>query len=215
MTFEEFLRRYEAAPLIESSTFALTAADPNQLRFQVSYWQKRGYLHALKRGIYVLDARYRKAELSPLSVANYLVEPSYLSLEFALSYHGLIPEQARVYTSVTTKHTRTFTNVLGTFAYRTLKRSLFFGYEPRQAGTQEVLIATPEKALLDYLYLNAGSLDATAEQVESLRLQNLEALSWKDVASSATRFPIKVQRLAGLAAGAARAAEPQEMTDEG
>jgi len=203
MTFREFLSVYRDTPLIESTSFPFVADDPNQLRFQVAHWQKRGYLHPLKRGIYILDEAYTKAQPDPLFVANYLLEPSYLSLEFALSYYGLIPEAARTYTSVSTKHSRAFDNMLGRFTYRTVKPSLFFGYEPRQAGLREVLIATPEKALLDYFYLNSAALVATAEQVESLRLQNLEMLALPRLADYASRFTGKVQRLAALVARAA------------
>jgi len=207
MTFEEFLSRYQAVPVIESSSFGLTAANPNQLRFQVSQWRKKGYLHALKRGTYVLDARFRKAEPSPLFIANYLLVPSYLSVEYALSHYSLIPERAVAYTSVTTKRTRRFDNVMGSFAYRTVKPPLFFGYAPMQADGQEFLIALPEKALLDFLYLNSGALSADAAQIESLRLQNLDSLDAARLERFAEPYTRKVQRMATLVRDLAGAAE--------
>ena len=203
MRFDEFLSVYQQAPMIESSTFAVVSPSPQHLRVYVTQWQKKGYLHPLKAGVYILDQKYRKADISPHFVANYLLSPTYLSLEFALSFYALIPEQALAYTSVTTKHARVFENVLGTFTYRAVKRDLFFGYEARKDGDQEYLIACPEKALLDYLYLNSGSLEADAAQVESLRLQNLDTLDSDRLMQYAGRFTRKVRRLADLAVHAA------------
>ena len=203
MTFDTFLTLFQNAPFINSSAFALVTANPGQLRSQVGYWQKRGYLHALRRGVYVLDERYKRADVNPLAVANHLITPSYVSLESALSYYALIPEQAQAYTSLTTRHTRSFNNLYGTFTYRTVKPSLFVGYEPRQAGEREILIATAEKALLDYFYLNSGSMEVGAPQVESLRLQNLEILDIDRLNEYARLFGRKVQRLAKVVEHAA------------
>lgn len=203
MQFDEFLSLYQETPIIESSTFHVVSPNPQHLRIYVTQWQKKGYLHPLKAGAYVLDERYRKADVSPLFVANYLVNPSYLSLEFALSYYGLIPEQARSYTSVTTKHGRRFSNVLGSFTYRTVKPSRFFGYEARRDGSHEYLIASPEKALLDYFYLNSGSLEVNAQQLEALRLQNLDGLDPDRLMEHARPFTKKVRSLAELVRRAA------------
>jgi len=200
MTFEEFLSLYRDAPVIDSSTFPIVSPNPAQLRFQVSYWQKRGWVHPLKRGVYVLDERYRQVAVSPLFVANYLLSPSYVSLEFALSHLGLVPEQARAYTSVTPKHRRRFDNVLGSFIYRSVKPSLMFGYEPTQDRGQECLIAKPEKALLDYFYLNSGALEVKPEQLQSLRLQNLDRLDLACLEEYARHYTRKVRRLAELVA---------------
>jgi predicted transcriptional regulator of viral defense system len=60
---------------------------------------KNGDLISLKRGIYVFSEKYRTSPLNYISIANILHKPSYVSFEYALSYHGLIPE--RVYTITT------------------------------------------------------------------------------------------------------------------
>jgi hypothetical protein len=198
MTFDEFLTLYQDVPLIESSTFELLCDDPAQLRVQVRGWQRKGYLHALKRGTYVLDERYRRAPVSAQFVANYLVVPSYLSLEYALSHYGLLPEAARACTSVTTKSTRRFSNLLGTFTYRTVKRPLFFGFRPVRDESAECLLAEPEKALLDYLHLGSRWLEESAAQMAALRLQGLDRLDRDRLLAWAGRFPAKVGRLAGI-----------------
>jgi len=203
MDFDRFIQTYQHTPLIESSTFPLVCDAPDHLRVYVTQWQRKGYLHRLRAGVYVLDEKYRKAPVSPLFVAGYLISPSYVSLEYALSHHGFIPERARTYTCVTTRHGRRFENVLGTFDYRHVKPALFFGYQPVEAGGQEALIADPEKALLDLFYLNGGRLEATAAQVEALRLQNLDQLDLDRLAEYAAPFTRKARKLARFVARAA------------
>jgi predicted transcriptional regulator of viral defense system len=83
-----------------------------------------------------------------------MYRPSYISLHSALSFYGIIPEEVVSITSVTTMKTNQFVNDFGTYTYQKVKRNLFFGYEPKllQDG-RAMLFATPEKAILDLLYL--------------------------------------------------------------
>ena len=117
-------------------------------RFLVHRYAKRGVFLKLKNGLYCL------AEQPPseLAIANRLYEPSYLSFEFVLSYHHLIPEATYVVTSATSRPTRTLTALGKTFEYHRLKKSAFTGYEPVKMGAETILMATPEKALVDTLY---------------------------------------------------------------
>lgn len=179
MKLNEFIKAYQEARVIDSSTFALIGQKPKDLRRQVRDWVKKGYLLPLKRGKYIFSEEYRRLEASGLFIANFLVSPSYLSLEFALGYYGLIPEKVTVFTSVTTKKTAVFRNPLGVFEYRCVKKELFFGYTKGSDVGQEFFIAFPEKALLDYFYLNRQLQGSFDEFDSSLRLQNLEGLNLK------------------------------------
>jgi len=129
--------------------------------YQISLWQKQGNLIKLKNGVYLFSEDLDRVR--PEEIAFQLYSPSYISLERALSFYGLIPEMVYAITSVTPKITRRFRNRLGNFFYRHIKPSLFFGYRE----TQGFLLAEPEKALLDYLYLNKIR---TKEAVEEIRL---------------------------------------------
>src|ERR1035437_7828472 len=82
---------------------------------QLSRWMKMGYLDQVKRGFYVFDDQ--KDSVDPLSVSFLLYEPSYVSMERALSHYGFIPEMVPVITAISTKKTRTFENQYGTFSY--------------------------------------------------------------------------------------------------
>jgi len=97
------------------------------------------------------------------------VTPGY-HLHSALSYHGVIPEAVPVVTSVTTRRPRTDETPLGTFVFRHLHRSLFWGYEETRVGDGTTFfVASPEKALLDLVHLTPGRV--TEDYVESLRLE--------------------------------------------
>ena len=70
---------------------------------KINYMVKNGDLISLKRGIYVFSEKYRTSPLNYISIANILHKPSYVSFEYALSYHGLIPERVYTITSATSK----------------------------------------------------------------------------------------------------------------
>ncbi|MEK7547511.1 MAG: hypothetical protein AAB540_01315 [Patescibacteria group bacterium] len=86
--------------------------------------------------------------------ANKIYTPSYVSLEMALKYYGLIPEEIFQITSVSAKKTAGFKTLIGNFSYRRIKPSLYWGYRLADFGKQKILLAEPEKAVLDYLYIN-------------------------------------------------------------
>jgi predicted transcriptional regulator of viral defense system len=86
-------------------------------------------------------------------VANKIYEPSYVSLEFALSYHGVIPEAVYEITSVTTKATRRFETLGKVFSYRKIKKAAFTGYAIQKQGGVGFYVADEEKAFVDANYL--------------------------------------------------------------
>lgn len=117
--------------------------------FLLHRYAKRGFIVRLKRGLYA----FADAPPPDLYIANKLYEPSYVSLEFALSYHRIIPETVYEITSVTTKPSRRFQALGKTFSYRRVKRDAFTGYSTVKQGTISFSIAEPEKAFVDLLYL--------------------------------------------------------------
>ena len=134
--------------------------------YQLTRWVKKGYLLKIKNGIYVFKRDYKKIKGEEIAAAIY--QPSYLSLESALSAYGFIPEMVYAYVSVTGKINRTFDNDFGHFIYRHVKSELFWGYREVKTDTGRYLIAEPEKALLDYLYLNISKINSESD-FENLR----------------------------------------------
>ncbi len=127
---------------------AITGVSEVVAKFMLIRYTKKGFLCRLKRGLYISTNRMP----SPWLIANQLYKPSYISLESALSYHGLIPESVFSVTSITTKTTREFEAGDRLYLYRTIKRQAFCGYRSVEIGGEPILIAEREKALADYCY---------------------------------------------------------------
>lgn len=126
---------------------------PDFHRNQLDRWEKKEYLKKIKQGYYsLLDHEVNQSFL--FYTANRIYAPSYVSLERALKFYGLIPEEIFQVTSVSTKKTTRFVTPIGHFQYRHLKPGLYWGYQLLDFENQKMLVAEPEKALLDYLYLN-------------------------------------------------------------
>ncbi len=146
------------------------------LKQALSRWRKKGWIQPLKKGLYELS--YPEDRVLPdLWIANQLYSPSYVSLETALSYYSLIPEVSMAVTSVTTKPTRRFKNKHGLFIYRTVKPSAFTGYHVEQYRECDLLIAEPEKALVDYLYFKTcrrKKFDFAEERWDKKLIRRLE-----------------------------------------
>lgn len=88
-------------------------------------------------------------------IANTLYQPSYVSLETALSHYKIIPEVVYGTTSITTKAPREFKTPIGNFTYQHIKIEAFTGYRLQEIDRYKALVAEPEKALADYLYFVA------------------------------------------------------------
>jgi len=137
-----------------------------------------GVLGRLKPGIYYLIAKPPTA----FDVANALYTPSYISLETALSYYRVIPENVYTITSITPKHSRRFTALQREYTYSSLKAQLYFGYQKLVIGGRPIVMAEKEKAFLDYLYLVARGLKKLNERFD------LSSLNKDKIASHLPHF---------------------------
>jgi hypothetical protein len=145
-----------------------------------------GIFTQLTGGLYFIKKNDRKLHPSRFFLANQLLWPSYVSLEAALGYYGLIPEAVADVTSVTTKKTSQFNNPIGRFVYQHVKPDAFRGYRSyKDEAGLDCLIAEPEKAVVDFLYLNLRRFKTTAKDVfrESYRFQNTERLNQRKILS--------------------------------
>jgi predicted transcriptional regulator of viral defense system len=166
------LSHFDLATLVQ-----LTDERRGTLTNQLYRFSRAGKIVPLRRGMYVLAERYRRTAVQPAELAGTMYRPSYLSGPWALSYYGLIPEGVPVFTSVTTRSPKRFDNVFGSYLYRHVQLSLFFGYSPVDLGGRLVSVASPEKALVDYWYLEAG--EWTEERMRQLRLAVNDSLDRK------------------------------------
>ena len=174
MKFEDLLNKVADLPCF-TTRFLAAGKNLAQIRLQLSRWVKGGRLIKLHKGLYALAGPYRKIKPEPFCIANSLKSASYVSLQSALAWYGLIPEFVPVVTSVTTGRPQTIETPMGRFDFRHINKSFFWGYQQVElTAGQTVFIALPEKALLDLVYLTPGS--DKEEFIEELRIQNLEQI---------------------------------------
>lgn len=171
MNFDSLVRLTGAMPCFDLPLLVQAFDDRREgIRVQLSRWIRDGKVVGLRRGMYTLPDAYRRAPLTPTFLANQLYRPSYLSGLWALGFHDMIPERVVWLTSVTPKVPRRFENPFGVFDYRSIKQEAFFGYVAGRSGGQEILVAEPEKALLDHWHLTAG--EWTPARLEEMRYQH-------------------------------------------
>ncbi|MBD3750847.1 MAG: hypothetical protein IE931_15420 [Sphingobacteriales bacterium] len=99
--------------------------------------KNKGILTPLKSGLYVYNPLYNNTLLSKEIIANILLGPSYVSLDFALWFHGLIPESVYEITSITTKRSKSFETHYGVFSYVQIKKELFNIGMPKSANQKK------------------------------------------------------------------------------
>lgn len=143
-------------------------AFPGFDRTNYTRWVKQGLLLRLRQEWYAFPDMLKEVDFARFA-AERMYRPSYISLHSALSYYGMIPESVVRITSVTTLKTATFENRFGQYSYQNIKPACFFGYEPRMTPSgRTFMLAHPEKALLDLLYLYPQY--NTEDEIEELRL---------------------------------------------
>jgi len=204
MEFRRLVEIVGNEPVFESGFLLAGDIDPKDVRRQLSRWTKAGRLYQLRRGLYALSPPFQKIKPHPFLIANHMMRGSYVSCQSALAHYGLIPEHVPVVTSVTTARPGRWETPLGVYEFRHIKTGLFRGYrliEPSPG--QQAFVASPEKALLDLIYLQVGG--DSPLYLRELRLQNLDSLDLEKLQRQAdlANNP-KLQRAAGLVVRMAR-----------
>ncbi|MGD2148570.1 MAG: hypothetical protein PVH41_17885 [Anaerolineae bacterium] len=186
MRFEELIGIVGDEPVFETELLLVADVDPVDVRRQLSRWTQSGRVYQLRRGLYALAPPFQRVKAHPFLIANILLQPSYVSLQSALAHYGLIPEYVPVTTSVTTVRTARRNTPLGSYAFRHIKTELFSGYRQLEVSPgQRAFVASPEKALLDLVYLEAGA--DSPDYLHGLRLQNLDELDQDELQRLAQR----------------------------
>jgi predicted transcriptional regulator of viral defense system len=191
-----FLQTFASYPVF--STLDIEKRFPGFERENLLGWQDKGYIERVRNGWY----RVKQTPLSEIDsyfVSNKIYHPSYVSLESAFAHYGWIPEAVLTTIALSTKKTTAFHTPIGHFHYQKIKPALFFGYRIlKTTAGFGVKIAEPEKALLDYLYLNPQIKDiADLEAMRFNTLQMQSELSKEKLISYASLFHSKAvaQRL--------------------
>lgn len=135
---------------LQSLSRLLEINNPRSARSVVMRLTNQNILTRIAKDTYMLT----QPAPSRFAIANFLYSPSYISLETALNYHGILSQFPLEITSVTPKKSITKRVDSQVFSYAHLKSDLFWGYEK----IDNELIALPEKALLDQMYLTSKGL---------------------------------------------------------
>lgn len=199
MNFSQFKNTFQARPLIFSKDVERSGPGRQAVRNQLNRWRAKGLIVRLKKGIYLLNKNDRRVHPGLSYIANRLYEPSYVSMEYALSFYGLIPERVADITSITTKKTARFKNVVGNFIYQHVKPPAFRGFkEIKEQSGLSYFLAEPEKAVVDFFYLNLAKFRRASGSLfdASFRFQNTGILRKKKLTEYAQLF--HNNRLSGI-----------------
>lgn len=170
MKFEALQELLGDEAVFRTGTLLAGQSAPAHVRRQLARWIRAGKVLVLRRGLYMLAEPYAKVRPHPFVLANEMRRASYVSLQSALAWYGCIPEFAPTTISVTTRRPEQLDTPVGRFLFRHIKRDLFHGMRRLEVSPgQHALIALPEKALMDLLYLTPGSDECG--YLEELRLE--------------------------------------------
>jgi hypothetical protein len=147
-----------------------------------------GEIIHIRRGLYCLAPKYQKNSVNLYALAQHIYGPSYVSLESALSWHGWIPEAVHAITNASFKKSKQFKTPLGVFSYDRIPQKLFYSEVKRFTDESKnvFLMASPLKALADYVYVRKkdwtkidpviGSLRIEPEEFEQVTRDSLDSL---------------------------------------
>ena len=196
MDFERLLELVGDEPIFESSLLLAGDVKPEIIHLQLARWTRAGRIQQLRRGLYMLAPPYQKVKPHPFLIANRMQRASYVSCQTALAFYGMIPDVTPLTVSVTAGRPARWETALGGFDFRHVKPDLLNGYRMIElANRQQALVARPEKALLDLVYLQPGGDEI--EYLRELRLQSLEILDLDELYRQAEIFKMpKLRRAA-------------------
>lgn len=189
MKFRDLYKVLESKKFFVFSSDDLLLFYPDEtnenLKKLIYRWKHKGWINSLKKGLYELV--YPKAfNIPDLYIANKMYQPSYISLETALSHYSIIPEVSMAVTSISTKPTRQYKNNHGLFMYRTVRPDVYAGYYVEEIRGFSILIAEPEKAFIDYLYFKnyrKRKLQLDNERFDKKRVTRMEKRKLKNYAA--------------------------------
>ncbi len=125
---------------------------------KINSLKEEGVLISLKKGLYIHNSPINNTIVSKEIVSNILLGPSYISLDYALYFHDLIPESVHEVTCITTKRNKSFDTKYGTFSYKHIKKELFaIGVIFEETKVGSFIIASKEKALCDKIYFTSNA----------------------------------------------------------
>jgi hypothetical protein len=147
------IRSLVSGEILDYQTLMYCLREYKKPRDKITQLLANQTLIQIKRGVYVFGPSFRKGLLSLEVAAAMLVQPSYISREYALSQYGVLPERVQRVTSMTTRKKKHFETAIGSFDFYSIhSRKFGIGVELKESdGSGGYLMATLEKALADWI----------------------------------------------------------------
>ena len=207
MTLAIDVRSRIRTEIFDYQTLTDALKDLSAPRDKITRLLREGVIVRVKKGLYVFGDKYRRYPYSKELLANLVYGPSYVSLDYALAHHGLIPERVEALTSVTPNRSRRFSTPVGLCVYRQIPARAYEVGMIRAEGEhgQAFLMASPEKALADKIVSVRGAPIASIGEMvrfleEDLRIDAgaIRSLSPERIDEFAGRYrSLKLRRLSG------------------
>ncbi|MGF6926516.1 hypothetical protein QFZ48_002016 [Chitinophaga sp. W2I13] len=174
MSFRDAVYEYAEEPLTRQIMMDLLK-DFKRPNDKINELIKKGELISIKKGLYVTGPKINIAKPEPFLIANHLWGPSYVSMDAALSYWGLIPEKVFEISSLTTKISKMYKTSIGRFSYINAPLPYYsFGIKSVQLTPKQVaLIASPEKAICDKIITTSGIILRSSRQAREYLVDDL------------------------------------------
>lgn len=159
----------------------LETDNKNSVYKSLNRLQKNGVLQNLDKGKFLVSG----SNATDFEIANFIVYPSYVSLESAFSFYGILPQFPYSITSATTQRSKKIEYNNKNYEYVKISNKLFFGY----LKSDDFLIASKEKALVDYLYLASKGLKNT--DISEWDLSSIDKSTFNEICSTIKFSPFQ------------------------
>lgn len=172
--------KFIETPYVDAQTLLKLLADYKRPREAILRMVENEELIRLKNGFYLISEKItdKSTKIIPYEqVANALYGPSYVSMEWALSFYGMIPERVHTITSMTLGRNKEYRTPVGDFSYFTLPSKVYpIGVTQKKSAdfVGGFLIASPEKALADTIFKTCKNLDKEQLKDELLESKRID-----------------------------------------
>ncbi|CDZ81573.1 hypothetical protein BN1013_02109 [Candidatus Rubidus massiliensis] len=167
-------------PYVDTQTLLVLLQEYKKPREYIRRKVINGELIRLKNGFFLIRDKIETEAGTTIPyelVANLLYGPSYVSLEWALSFYGMIPEKVYTISSMTLGRNKLFKTSIGDFAYHALSEKCYDVGITQKKNSDFIgsfFIATPEKAIIDTISKTCKGLNKYELKDELLLSQRMD-----------------------------------------
>jgi hypothetical protein len=189
--------KFIETPYIDAQTLLTFLADYKKPREAILRMVKNDELIRLKNGVYLISEKIKHGNNTIIpfeQLANFLYGPSYISMEWALSFYGMIPERVHTVTSMTLGRNKEFHTPIGSFLYFPLSEKCYsIGIMQKKSSdfSGGFLIASPEKALSDMVFKTCKNLDRDQLKEELIESKRIDPVCFQLLEEIAKRYHAK------------------------